>query len=188
MYKSAVRTMIRRNVRSLARGNPGPLLAGYADDAVLVFPGRSSWGGEHRGKAAIAEFLRRFIDAGLVGEVQEILVNGPPWRTSVSCCSRTRRWTTPARSSTRIGPFFTGVPSGGRSSTKRTLRIPTRWRRSTPISQPVSRRDVAVILHEDERMRGLGQVVGIFLDELFEGGARLLRHQPRSEASTWPDL
>jgi ketosteroid isomerase-like protein len=83
VYKSAVRTMIRRNVRSLARGNPGPLLAGYADDAVLVFPGRSSWGGEHRGKAAIAEFLRRFIDAGLVGEVQEILVNGPPWRTSV---------------------------------------------------------------------------------------------------------
>lgn len=83
MYKSAVRTMIRRNVRSLARGNPGPLLAGYADDAVLVFPGRSSWGGEHRGKAAIAEFLQRFLDAGLVGEVQEILVNGPPWRTSV---------------------------------------------------------------------------------------------------------
>jgi ketosteroid isomerase-like protein len=75
--------MIRRNVRSLARGNPGPLLAGYADDAVLVFPGRSSWGGEHRGKAAIAEFLQRFLDAGLVGEVQEILVNGPPWRTSV---------------------------------------------------------------------------------------------------------
>jgi ketosteroid isomerase-like protein len=83
VYKSAVRTMIRRNVRSLARGNPGPLLAGYADDAVLVFPGRSSWGGEHRGKAAIAEFLQRFLDAGLVGEVQEILVNGPPWRTSV---------------------------------------------------------------------------------------------------------
>ena len=45
MYKTAVRKMIRRNVRSLAQGNPGPLLAGYADDAVLVFPGRSSWGG-----------------------------------------------------------------------------------------------------------------------------------------------
>ena len=35
----------------------------------------------------------------------------------------------------------------------------------------MSRRDVAVMLHEDERMCGLGQVVGIFLDELFEGGA-----------------
>ncbi len=83
MYKMAVRWMIRRNVRALRAGNPGPLLAGYADDAVLVFPGRSTWGGEHRGKPAIDAFLRRFIDAGLVGETHEILVNGPPWHTTV---------------------------------------------------------------------------------------------------------
>jgi ketosteroid isomerase-like protein len=83
MYKSAVRWMIRRNVRALAQGNVEPLLAGYADDAVLVFPGQSSWGGEHRGKANIEAFLRRFVDVGLVGEVQDILVNGPPWRTTV---------------------------------------------------------------------------------------------------------
>jgi ketosteroid isomerase-like protein len=75
--------MIRRNVRALRSGDPGPLLAGYADDAVLVFPGQSSWGGEHRGKAAIGAFLRRFVDNGLVGETQDILVNGPPWRTTI---------------------------------------------------------------------------------------------------------
>jgi hypothetical protein len=75
--------MIRRNVRGLALGNVGPLLAGYADDAVPVFPGQSSWGGEHRGKAAIGAFQRRFVDVGLVGEVHDILVNGPPWRTTV---------------------------------------------------------------------------------------------------------
>jgi hypothetical protein len=34
----------------------------------------------------------------------------------------------------------------------------------------VSRRDVAVILLAGERIRGLGQDVGIFHDELFEGG------------------
>jgi ketosteroid isomerase-like protein len=75
--------MIRRNVRALGRGDAGPLLASYADEAVLVFPGESSWSGEHRGKAAIEAFLRRFLEAGIVGEVHEILVNGPPWRTTV---------------------------------------------------------------------------------------------------------
>ncbi len=83
MYKTAVRWMIRRNVRALAQGDLAPLLSGYADNAVLVFPGQSSWGGEHRGKAAIKAFLRRFVDVGLKGEVHEILVNGPPWRTTV---------------------------------------------------------------------------------------------------------
>lgn len=83
MYKSAVRRMIRRNVDALRRGDPAPVLAAYADDAVLVFPGDSSWSGEHRGKAAIEAFLRCFLEVGLVGETHEILVNGPPWRTSV---------------------------------------------------------------------------------------------------------
>jgi ketosteroid isomerase-like protein len=75
--------MIRRNVKALSQGDISPLLSGYADDAVLVFPGQSSWGGEHRGKAAIEAFLRRFVDVGLKGEIHEILVNGPPWRTKV---------------------------------------------------------------------------------------------------------
>ena len=57
MYKAAVRWMIRRNVAALRNGDLAPLLAGYADDAVLVFPGPSSWGGEYRGKEAIAQFL-----------------------------------------------------------------------------------------------------------------------------------
>lgn len=84
MYKAAVRWMIRRNVAALRAGDPGPLLAGYADDAVLVFPGPGSWGGEYRGKEAIAGFLRRFLDDGIVGEAHDILVNGPPWRTTVA--------------------------------------------------------------------------------------------------------
>jgi ketosteroid isomerase-like protein len=83
MYKWAVRRMIRRNVEALRRGDPGPVLAGYADDAVLVFPGKTSWSGEHRGKAGIEAFLRRFLAAGIVGEAHDILVNGPPWRTTI---------------------------------------------------------------------------------------------------------
>jgi ketosteroid isomerase-like protein len=84
VYKWAIRRQIRRNVAALRGGDPAPLLAGYADDAVLVFPGVSSWGGEHRGKPAIEQFLRRFLDAGLVGETHDILVNGPPWNTRIA--------------------------------------------------------------------------------------------------------
>ena len=83
MYKTAVRWMIRRNVAALRRGDPEPLLKGYADDAVLVFPGTSGWGGEYRGKEAIAGFMRRFLEDGIVGEAHEIIVNGPPWRTTI---------------------------------------------------------------------------------------------------------
>ena len=95
MYKAAVRWMIRRNVRALASGDPGPLLASYADDAVLVFPGRSSWSGEYRGKPAIAEFLHRYLHDGIIGQAHEILVNGPPWRTTV-CVRFTAQATAPS--------------------------------------------------------------------------------------------
>ena len=83
MYKWAVRHMIRRNVRALAGGDVGPVLRGYHEDAVTVFPGDSTWGGEYRGRAEIEAFLRRFVAAGLVGETHEILVNGFPWRTTI---------------------------------------------------------------------------------------------------------
>jgi len=84
MYKWAVRRMIRRSIDAVGRGDIGPTLAGYADDAVLVFPGRRTrWSGEHRGKPAIEAFLRSFLEAGIVGEAHDILVNGPPWRTTV---------------------------------------------------------------------------------------------------------
>jgi ketosteroid isomerase-like protein len=90
MYKAAVRWMIRRNVRALAAGDPGPLIAGYAKDATLIFPGPSSWGGTYEGQEAIAGFLRRFVSDGIVGEIEDVLVNGPPWRTRV-CAVMTAR-------------------------------------------------------------------------------------------------
>ncbi len=83
MYKALIRSRIRRSVQALRDGDPGPLLAGFADDAVLVFPGTSTWAGEHRGKRSIEGFLRCFLDAGVVGETHDIVVNGPPWRTTV---------------------------------------------------------------------------------------------------------
>jgi ketosteroid isomerase-like protein len=75
--------MIRGNVRRLNAGDIGPLLRAYADDATLVYPGRHSWAGVHRGKDGIERFLRRFAGVGLHGETHEILVNGPPWNLTV---------------------------------------------------------------------------------------------------------
>lgn len=41
-------------------------------------------GGRVRGKSAIGGFLRRFHAAGLEGKVHDIVVNRPPWRTTIS--------------------------------------------------------------------------------------------------------
>ena len=71
---------LRRDVARLNTGDYGPLLAGYADDAVLHFnEGPHRFSGEHRGKPAIERFLREFTAAGITGEIAEIWTGGPPW-------------------------------------------------------------------------------------------------------------
>ena len=93
MYKATVRWMIRRNIARLNRGDPGPARAMFAQDATLTFPGDNSWsrmfrppepgrepGRTHRGRAEIEAFLTRYVEHGLQMEVEDILVNGPPWR------------------------------------------------------------------------------------------------------------
>jgi ketosteroid isomerase-like protein len=71
---------LRRDVRRLNEGDHRPLLAGYAQDAVLRFnEGPHRWSGEHRGRAAIDRFLRDFVAAGLKGEIRTLWIAGPPW-------------------------------------------------------------------------------------------------------------
>jgi ketosteroid isomerase-like protein len=83
LYAWAVRSMLRRNLRRLWAGDPRPLLATYADDVHFVFPGRSSWAADLRGRDEVERWLRRFVRVGLRFEVHEILVAGPPWNTIV---------------------------------------------------------------------------------------------------------
>lgn len=78
-----VAPMLRRAVRRINAGDIGPMLSSFADDAVLVFPGDHSWGGEYRGKEAIRGFLERFVEVGIQLEPHEILVAGWPWDTVV---------------------------------------------------------------------------------------------------------
>jgi ketosteroid isomerase-like protein len=75
--------MIRRAVRRINAGDYRPMLSSFADDAVLVFPGEHSWGGEYKGKGEIEKFLRRFVEVGIQLEPHEIVVHGWPWNTTV---------------------------------------------------------------------------------------------------------
>jgi SnoaL-like domain len=97
MYKAAVRWMIRRNVAALNQGNYQPALGMYADGATLTFPGDNSWSRmfrapqpgrapypTHRGRDEIEAFLRRYVGNHIQMEIEDILVNGPPWNTRVA--------------------------------------------------------------------------------------------------------
>lgn len=96
MYKTAVRKMVERNVARLNEGDPEPLLALASPDAELRYPGDNSWAtmfrpvekgraphATHRGLDECRAFAERFVDAGIRFEIEDILVNGPPWRTRV---------------------------------------------------------------------------------------------------------
>jgi ketosteroid isomerase-like protein len=76
---------LRRNLAALNAGDYGPLLANYADDAVLHFnDGPHRWAGEHRGRAAIERFLQEFVGAGLKGEILGLWTGGPPWAMTMA--------------------------------------------------------------------------------------------------------
>jgi ketosteroid isomerase-like protein len=103
MYKYAVRQMVRRNISRLNGGDPAPTLAMFTPDATLSFPGDNSWANmfrptergrdahvTHRGRREIERFLDRFAGEGIHMEVDDILVNGPPWRTRVAV--RVHHW------------------------------------------------------------------------------------------------
>jgi ketosteroid isomerase-like protein len=97
MYKALVRALIRRSIQRLNQGDYQPTLAVIHPDATLTFPGDNTWARQfrphqigraaiptHRGRSEIEAFLRRYVDHGLQMEVEDILVNGPPWNTRVA--------------------------------------------------------------------------------------------------------
>ena len=97
MYKATVRALVRRGLRELNAGRPDFLLRRAAPDAELAFPGESSWSTmfrpvvkgrrrhpTHRGVDECRAFAERFVAEGIQLDVEDILVNGPPWRTRVA--------------------------------------------------------------------------------------------------------
>ena len=78
-----VRNTVRAAVRRLRAGDPEPVLGLLAPDVRFRFPGRNSWATDVRGRDEVRLWLRRFVDAGLRLDVDDILVAGPPWATRV---------------------------------------------------------------------------------------------------------
>lgn len=124
MYKTAVRWMIRRNIARINAGDYRPSLAMFADDVEFSFPGDNSWATQfrpvergrhvhvtHRGKAEVERFLQRFVAAGLQMEVEDILVNGPPWNL---------------RAAVRVHDYSPGA-SGDRYNNRAVLFVTSKW-------------------------------------------------------------
>jgi ketosteroid isomerase-like protein len=125
VYKATVRWMITRNIEALNGGDPGPVLAMFDDEATLTFPGESTFSTEfrdpkpgraayatHRGRAEIERFLQRYVAAGIQMQVEDILVNGAPWK---------------ARAAIRCHVWSPGPDGEDRYANRAVLAVQTRW-------------------------------------------------------------
>lgn len=97
MYKAAVRALMRHSVDRLNSGDYSLMLRLADPDFELVFPGENSWAtmfrpqvrsrqphATHRGIEEVTAFAERFVAEGVQFEIEDILVNGPPWNTRVA--------------------------------------------------------------------------------------------------------
>ena len=64
-------------------GDVRPTLLLDHPDVHLTFPGTNSWSGVHRGKAEVEAWLRRLAAVGLQTFPDEVVVTGPPWRSTI---------------------------------------------------------------------------------------------------------
>ena len=97
MYKATVRMLMRYSVKKLNSGDARLFMKLADKDAVIAFPGNNSWAtmfrpvdpgreqhATHRGLAECQAFADRFVDEGVQFEIEDILVNGPPWNTRIA--------------------------------------------------------------------------------------------------------
>jgi ketosteroid isomerase-like protein len=97
MYKAAVRALIRYSIKKLNQGDYSLLLRMASPDLELVFPGENSWASmfrpaspgrhpyaTHRGIREVTAFADRVVAEGIHFEIEDILVNGGPWRTRIA--------------------------------------------------------------------------------------------------------
>ncbi len=97
MYKATVRALMRYSVKKLNEGDASLFLKLAASDAVIAFPGNNTWATMHRptnpgrqrhathqGVDECQAFADRFVDEGIQFEIEDILVNGPPWNTRIA--------------------------------------------------------------------------------------------------------
>jgi ketosteroid isomerase-like protein len=97
MYKAAVRALMRHSIKRLNAGDYSLMLKLAHPDFELAFPGDNSWAamfrpqvkgrerhGTHHGIDEATAFAERFVAERIQFRVEDILVNGPPWRTRIA--------------------------------------------------------------------------------------------------------
>lgn len=81
-------TVIRRHLDALAAGNVEAALEDYADDGTIRYPGHNRLTGEHRGRAAVRDFLGlalQLTDGTFRPTVHDILANDEHAVLLVAC-------------------------------------------------------------------------------------------------------
>src|SRR3954471_20077986 len=114
MYSWLVGRVVRLLVKRLNAGDVRFVLATFAPEACLVFPGSSSFAGNHCGKPAIRAWLERFTALRPSLTVHDVAVAGAPWNMRVSF-----------RFSDEIP-----IPSGGRYQNEDMEYLRIRWGRT----------------------------------------------------------
>lgn len=97
MYKATIRSLMKFSVNKLNAGDAAMLLRLADENAVIAFPGNNSWAtmfrpaqksrgqhATHRGIDECRAFADRFTNEGVQFEIEDILVNGPPWNTRIA--------------------------------------------------------------------------------------------------------
>lgn len=95
MYSWLVERVLQTLIGRLNAGDTRLLMRTVASDALLVFPGSSSFAGEHRGKPAIEAWFKRFVELRPSFVIDDVAVTGPPWNMRV-CFRFTDRIEIPA--------------------------------------------------------------------------------------------
>lgn len=83
MFSWIAKRMLQRDMALLNAGDHRPLMRMYAKDVRFRFPGDSSWACEIEGRDELERWLRRFVETGLEIHADEVIVQGPPWHTTL---------------------------------------------------------------------------------------------------------
>ena len=97
MYKASIRALMRYSVNKLNHGDYSLMLKMASPNFELAFPGENSWATmfrpqhpgrdrhvTHRGIEEATAFADRFVAEGIQFQIEDILVNGPPWNTRIA--------------------------------------------------------------------------------------------------------
>ena len=83
MYSWLAKRLLRSYMARIREGDYGPLLRLDAPDVRFRFPGDSSWAIELEGRDELERWLQRFVATGMQIYPDEVIVQGPPWNTTL---------------------------------------------------------------------------------------------------------